>query len=325
MTADTALTTALTAARWQQAAYAARRLYAAGATRVWLFGSIARGHVRDPRSDLDLAVNGLEEGAINSLRRELHTHLRCKVDVVSMDRAMPQLRDGILKCRVPLPLEACEGATLAAMVPQLSVKPASLRRLNEVRLDAVCEVLEAHRPASILDLGCGPGLLLERLASCPGVERLTGVDIASSALHAARQRWNRSSLAPTSTHASWICAPCTNPDPRFLGHDAVVATELIEHLDPPRLAAFARVLFAYLRPGVAILTTPNVEFNARWGQSSLRHADHRFEWTRAEFARWLDTQDSAGEYDCRLVGIGTAMEGLGSPTQMAVLTRRRKG
>ena len=78
-------------------------------------------------------------------------------------------------------------------------------------------------------------------------------------------------------------------DKRLYGFDAATVVEVIEHLDPPRLAAFERVLFESARPGTAILTTPNVEYNVKWESlpaGKFRHKDHRFEWTRAEFQRW---------------------------------------
>ena len=62
---------------------------------------------------------------------------------------------------------------------------------------------------------------------------------------------------------------------------------MIEHLDPPRLAAFERTCSA--RPaGTVVLTTPNAEYNRLLGDAArgqFRHPDHRFEWTRAEFER----------------------------------------
>lgn len=59
--------------------------------------------------------------------------------------------------------------------------------------------------------------------------------------------------------------------------------EVIEHLDPPRLAAFERVVFSFARPRTVVLTTPNAEYNAKFETlpaGELRHSDHRFEWGR---------------------------------------------
>ena len=40
-------------------------------------------------------------------------------------------------------------------------------------------------------------------------------------------------------------------DKRLTGFDAAAVVEVIEHLDPPRLAAFERVLFEFARPATS--------------------------------------------------------------------------
>ena len=54
------------------------------------------------------------------------------------------------------------------------------------------------------------------------------------------------------------------PDRRLEGWDAAALVEVIEHLDPPRLAAFERVVFEFAQPGTVVITTPNREYNVRW-------------------------------------------------------------
>ena len=53
----------------------------------------------------------------------------------------------------------------------------------------------------------------------------------------------------------------------------------------------------------------------------LRHRDHRFEWTRAEFQQWADRMASRFGYTVRLQPVGPVDEGLGAPTQMAIFTQ----
>ena len=54
---------------------------------------------------------------------------------------------------------------------------------------------------------------------------------------------------------------------------------------------------------------------------AFRHRDHRFEWTRAEFAAWSEQVAARHGYDVAISGIGEADPDLGSPTQMGVFTR----
>ena len=113
-------------------------------------------------------------------------------------------------------------------------------------------------------------------------------------------------------------------DRRLEGYDAAAVVEVIEHLDPPRLAAFERVVFEFARPGTVVVTTPNREYNVTWenvGPEKLRHPDHRFEWTRAEFREWAEGVAARFGYAVRFVAIGPEVEGVGPPTQMGVFTR----
>jgi 3' terminal RNA ribose 2'-O-methyltransferase Hen1 len=113
-------------------------------------------------------------------------------------------------------------------------------------------------------------------------------------------------------------------DSRLTGFDAAAVIEVIEHLDLERLAAFERVLFEFIRPKSAIVTTPNIEYNVRFENlpaGKFRHRDHRFEWTRAEFQTWANgVAERFGcgvEFRC----VGTEDLEVGSPTQMAIFAQ----
>jgi hypothetical protein len=54
---------------------------------------------------------------------------------------------------------------------------------------------------------------------------------------------------------------------------------------------------------------------------AMRHPDHRFEWTRAEFRHWAESVALANGYTVRVEGIGSEDATYGHPTQMAVLLR----
>ena len=113
-------------------------------------------------------------------------------------------------------------------------------------------------------------------------------------------------------------------DARLSGFDAAAVVEVVEHLDPPRLAAFERVLFEFARPGTVVITTPNAEYNVRWPTlpaGKFRHRDHRFEWARAQFQQWATGIAERFGYAVRFAPVGPVDDEVGSPTQMGIFTR----
>jgi 3' terminal RNA ribose 2'-O-methyltransferase Hen1 len=112
-------------------------------------------------------------------------------------------------------------------------------------------------------------------------------------------------------------------DERLAGFDAAAVVEVIEHLDPPRLAAFERVAFEFARPATLIVTTPNAEYNVRWASlpaGRFRHRDHRFEWTREQFEAWARRTADRFGYAIRFAPVGPVDPEVGSPTQMGIFT-----
>lgn len=111
---------------------------------------------------------------------------------------------------------------------------------------------------------------------------------------------------------------------RLVGFDAAVLVEVIEHFDPPRLAAAEQNVFGSAHPGTVVVTTPNAEYNVMWETlpaGEFRHPDHRFEWTRAEFAAWARDVAERYGYSVRFLPVGPEDPDVGPPTQMAVLSR----
>jgi len=197
--------------------------------------------------------------------------------------------------------------------------------LNDRRLDAVCGALKDSRATRVLDLGCGEGRLLRRLLAEPQFTEIVGMDVSSRSLDVAEARLKLSRLAPRQRErVRLLHGSLMYRDPRLEGFDAAAVMEVVEHLDPPRLRAFERVVFEAARPGAVVLTTPNAEYNVRWPtlpSGRLRHPDHRFEWTRLEFQAWARDVSSRFGYHVRFLPIGDEDPDVGAPTQMAVFTR----
>src|SRR5262249_25125744 len=148
------------------------------------------------------------------------------------------------------------------------------------------------------------------------------VDPSTRALERAHERSDRLSERQR-PRVTLLQGALTYRDKRLAGFDAAAVVEVIEHIDPPLLDAFAAALFGTARPKTVVLTTPNVEYNARFealhGQE-LRHADHRFEWTRAGFEACARDAAERSGYAVRFEGIGEADPALGPPTQMGIFT-----
>lgn len=198
--------------------------------------------------------------------------------------------------------------------------------LNELRLQAVEEEVLAAEPRAVIDLGAGEGKLLKRLLAQRSIEHLLGVDVSPHALEIAERRLGLERLPPRQRQRiGLIQGSLTYRDRRFENFDVACLVEVIEHLELYRLEALERVVFEFARPRVVIVTTPNVEYNQRFSglaPGKLRHADHRFEWTRAELSRWGQKIAERFGYELRVRGIGEEDPLLGPPTQAAIFSQR---
>jgi len=198
-------------------------------------------------------------------------------------------------------------------------------RLHEQRLDTVAGVIRRSGARRVVDLGCGSGKLLKRLMDIRQFNEILGVDISSVNLEVAERRLKLDRLHERHRgRVRLIQGALTYRDRRIEGFDAAALVEVIEHLDPDRLAALERAVFEFARPELVVITTPNADYNAKFeglSAGEFRHADHRFEWSRAEFQAWARPVAERFGYIVALSGIGEEDEAFGTPSQMAVFTR----
>lgn len=231
-------------------------------------------------------------------------------------------------------------AALARLVPEVSeeavVEEETVKQvaeetletplsLNDQRHGAVLAVLKGTGATRVLDLGCGEGKLLRELMKEKQFEEIIGMDVSIRTLEIASRRLKLDKLTERqASRIKLLHGSLIYRDRRLEGFDAAALVEVIEHLDPARLAALERVVFEFARPGTVIVTTPNREYNVMWETlpaGQFRHSDHRFEWTRAEFEEWaLRVAEKTG-YRVRFDAIGPVQEGIGSPTQMGIFEK----
>ena len=205
---------------------------------------------------------------------------------------------------------------------QAAERPISL---GEQRLASVLEAVRMLGGGRVVDLGCGEGRLLQRLVAEPSVSEVLGVDVSVGALERAERRLRLDEMSERRRErVSLLQGALTYTDERLRGFDVATLVEVIEHVDSERLDVLADVVFGDAAPAAVVLTTPNREYNANFeslGPSGLRHGDHRFEWTRGEFAAWVQGIEEQFGYSCEISGIGPGDAGCGPPTQMAVFRR----
>ncbi|MEU0166105.1 3' terminal RNA ribose 2'-O-methyltransferase Hen1 [Streptomyces iakyrus] len=192
------------------------------------------------------------------------------------------------------------------------------------RREAIVTALRQSGSARVLDLGCGQGQLVQTLLKDPAFTEIVGVDVSMRALTIASRRLKLDRMGERqASRVQLFQGSLAYTDARLKGYDAAVLSEVIEHLDLPRLPALEYAVFGSARPRTVLVTTPNVEYNVRWESlpaGHVRHGDHRFEWTRAEFRAWAEAVAERHGYGVGFVAVGPDDPEVGPPTQMAVFT-----
>lgn len=195
---------------------------------------------------------------------------------------------------------------------------------HQQRLDAVHAAVMKSGAESVLDLGCGEGHLLARLAEEPRIQRIVGIDLSHQALERLRGRVR---VMPREKRAriELVHGSLAEAGLAFRNFDAAILVETVEHVAPEHLSSIERSVFGTMCPGLVVITTPNAEFNALLGvpRHRFRHHDHRFEWDRAMFGRWVRGVAARNGYDVARHDIAGRHAVLGGASQMAVFTRVR--
>ena len=160
-------------------------------------------------------------------------------------------------------VDADEVARFAALAsewwdPHGKFRP--LHKIGPARLTFVRDEIKAHfgiedaglRPLvglSILDIGCGGGLISEPLARLGG--SVTGLDPARQSIEAARQHADGQGL--DLTYRAGLAEELADEGALF---DVVLCLEVVEHV--PDVAAFAKTCARLVKPGgLMVLSTIN--------------------------------------------------------------------
>ncbi len=193
------------------------------------------------------------------------------------------------------------------------------------RAEAVLTALRDVGARTVADVGCGEGALLTRLLADPAFSTIVGTDVSASVLARAERALDlREASDRKRERIRLVQSSVTYQDDRLAGLDAIVLMEVIEHVDEERLPALESSIFDAAAPGAVVVTTPNADYNGLFDTlpaGVFRHADHRFEWTRAEFAAWADAVAARHAYSVEYRTVGDVDPALGSPTQLALFRK----
>lgn len=204
--------------------------------------------------------------------------------------------------------------------------PEKKMSLHQRRLNQAFELLKASGAGSVLDIGCGEGKLLKLLLKAGQFRKIAGMDVSFGEVRKAREYLFLDEASPAMRDRITVFqSSVTYRDERIKGFDAIVLIEVIEHLDEERLPTMARVVFAYAQPQTVVISTPNAEYNVVYESldaKSFRHDDHRFEWTRKEFADWCGSICLTFGYVVEIFPVGEEMEEVGAPSQMAIFRKK---
>ncbi len=199
------------------------------------------------------------------------------------------------------------------------------RPLATQRREAILALLKERGARRVGDFGCGAGTLTKALLNDTSIHTVVAVDVSARALQLAARDLRLDRMPAKQRERLQIFqSALTYRDDRLAGLDAAVLMEVIEHVDPERLPALERAVFGFAAPDTIVVTTPNAEYNVHFDTlpaGAMRHRDHRFEWTRAEFTAWAAQVADAYHYQVAFHPVGPEHPDAGPPTQLAVFDR----
>jgi 2-polyprenyl-3-methyl-5-hydroxy-6-metoxy-1,4-benzoquinol methylase len=201
---------------------------------------------------------------------------------------------------------------------------AMMPRIHTETLASVLSVVRMSGVQSVVDLGCGEGLLTAAMARELAIEKVHAIELSERQFKAAKAivaMLDEPEHSKVTLHQLDILKANMST---FRALGALTLVEVVEHVDD---RAWIENVLGMGIP-LVVATTPNADFNALYGQhrlqpNGMRHPDHRFELGRRECIDWAQTHAERAGYDATLLPIGPADVTHGSATLMVVFQKTR--
>ncbi len=165
----------------------------------------------------------------------------------------------------------------------------------------------------VVDLGCGSGKLINEILPSRFMRRIIGVDVDGPALEVASRDCTPGFgdyhfRRPHEFNVTLFKGSILDQHHGLpFQPSCVTLIEVIEHVYEDQVPALAYTIFAHLNPETVFITTPNRDFNVHFPDPiKLRNDDHKYEWTRAEFAKFVGDVERLYGYTAEIKGVGTA-------------------
>lgn len=197
-------------------------------------------------------------------------------------------------------------------------------RLHAEVLASTLALVRMSKPESVLDLGCGVGLLTRALVREQYIKRVVGADIDERHVRVAKALLPEEAL-PHKPAIEMQCLDVTSFNDRksVRGIDFIALTEVVQQI---RDRNWISNIFE-INPKIVVVTSPNKDFNAIYPpmllcENGLRDPDHEFEFTQQEFTEWATTYGERYGYSLDILPLGPADTVHGPASLMAVFQRK---
>ena len=146
------------------------------------------------------------------------------------------------------------------------------------RVRTLLQYLALDRPSTVVDLGCGNGAMIDRIATTLPGARMAGIDVSREQIMANQKR-----LPDVNWHISDLDGPAAPPASLDSSCDAVIAMEVIEHLDHPHHFLESALRLATPGRGRLFLSTQS----GRMGETE-RQVGHRRHYSATDMRQLLE-------------------------------------